>query len=245
MTHHPSDIAIRTEGFTVRCELSPRDCLADGWSGFKQNARVAVLGNLLYMAISFVGGKIPVVNVLFDALIMPVFTGGLTILSLNLVRNQSPQVTDIFRGFERWWSFLGAGLLIGFVLFLFILPVGIGVVIDESVGANFPMFKIVFSLVSAALCLFGFLRWWMVFYLIADGNKVLEAFRKSPEITKGYRGAILVLFLLVLLINIAGIFALFVGLLVTLPVMQIALASAYVRLTGTETDRVLNSGGPK
>jgi len=55
----------------------------------------------------------------------------------------------------------------------------------------------------------------------------IDAMKESKRITSGYRWRLLGFVLLLALINLAGVIALVVGLLVTVPVTSIAFANAY------------------
>lgn len=69
-------------------------------------------------------------------------------------------------------------------------------------------------------------------YFIADGESGVESVRKSWEATRGQKVAIFVFLLALAGINIVGMLACGLGMLVTLPVSMLALAVVYTRLTG-------------
>lgn len=75
------------------------------------------------------------------------------------------------------------------------------------------------------------LKYKFVRYLIVDkGMSIKEAFAESSKITSGSKWNIFWLSLLLGLINIAGVLALFVGLLLTIPVTIMAYAYVYRKL---------------
>jgi len=215
---------------SVKNELKPSECIADGWYRFKENARVAIFGSALVFGLDYGGRSLPGVGGLYGLFISPAIFGGATILCLNLARNRSPGVRDVFKGFERYWSFLGAYWLFMGTILVCLLPIGAGLAIDAFNEVYFMPFTVISTVMSACLITISGLMWVMVLFLIADGFRVLEAFRKSVEITKGYRKSLLVLLMLTLLVGFVGILALFVGIFVAFPVNGIALASAYIRL---------------
>ena len=212
--------------------LSIGACVNDGWNGFKRNAGVAIVGFLVYLAVAFAGGMIPFFNIVFSLFIIPALAGGLTILSLNLLRNNSPAVGNIFRGFQKYSSFLGAYWLLLLIALVCLIPVGIGYLIRELSGSDALAALVILGIVSAIILIVVMLRWCMVYYLIADGSAVMPAFRESARITKGYRWTIFLLGIVNALIMILGVLALVVGYFVAAPVVMVAYASAYERLKG-------------
>lgn len=69
-------------------------------------------------------------------------------------------------------------------------------------------------------------------YFVVDGDSALDAIRKSWDATKGQKGALFVLLLAVMGINIVGMLACGLGLLVSAPVTFLALAIVYTRISG-------------
>jgi uncharacterized membrane protein len=109
---------------------------------------------------------------------------------------------------EPFWRFLGAEFLValiiaaGFVLFL--IP---GVI--ASVGLSFAT------------------------YLVVDrGAGPMDAIKESWRITKGNKWQLFLLMLTLVLLNILGIVALIVGVLVTIPITWLAVTHAYRTLSG-------------
>lgn len=219
-------------------QLSVGECITEGWNGFKGNAAVAIVGFLIFLVIEFVAGVIPVLNVVFSLLVSPALVGGLTILSLNLARNSSPEIGDIFKGFQKYARFLGAYWLFFLITVICAIPALIGVLIDSAGGGDPSGFTIVLGIVSLVILIVVMLRWCMVYYLVADGSGVMEAFRESARITQGYRGTIFLLGIVNLLIIIAGLIALGVGYFVAVPIVMIAFASAYGKLKGFAAPQV-------
>jgi len=69
-------------------------------------------------------------------------------------------------------------------------------------------------------------------YIVIDrGLGPIEAMKESARITKGQRWELLLFFLALLGLNVLGVLALFIGLLVTGPISMLALAHAYRTLS--------------
>jgi hypothetical protein len=69
-------------------------------------------------------------------------------------------------------------------------------------------------------------------YAMVDRNAgIIESFRLSSQLTKGYKRSLFLLVILAILLNVLGLLAVLYGLLVTIPVSLIAYAYAYDRLS--------------
>lgn len=112
------------------------------------------------------------------------------------------QVNDLWAP-ETFWTFLLASILVGLII------VG-GIIL-----------LIVPGIIWA-------LRYMFVPYLVVDRKLgVRDAMKESARITMGHKWQLLGLMCLVVLVNILGLIALIVGLLVSIPVTMFALAHAY------------------
>ena len=70
-------------------------------------------------------------------------------------------------------------------------------------------------------------------YLVVDrGAGPIEAIKESWRITKGHKWQLFLLMLTLILLNIAGIIAFVIGVLVTIPVTWLAVTHAYRALSG-------------
>jgi uncharacterized membrane protein len=109
---------------------------------------------------------------------------------------------------EPFWRFLGAEFLVALIIaagfILFLIP---GVI--ASVGLSFAT------------------------YLVVDrGAGPMDAIKESWRITKGNKWQLFLLMLTLVLLNILGIVALVVGVLVTIPITWLAVTHAYRTLSG-------------
>ncbi len=218
-------------------------CINDGWSCFKKNAGISIGIILIYAVITTAGGAIPVINVAVAVVVTPVLTGGLAIFVLKILRGDEGRVDDLFQGFKKLGSFIGAYWLYACVVLAACIPAAIGFGIDVAINGGLtgfvPYCTIALGVVSFAVMVIALLRFSMVFYLVADGLPVIDAYRESARITKGFVGTLFLLGLVNALILLAGVLLLFVGLLVAIPVSMIAYAAAYTRLKGGDPSSVL------
>ncbi len=134
---------------------------------------------------------------------------GMTRYAIKLARRQPAGFDDIFTG-GPFWSFLGAGLLVGLgVLGGMLLCIVPGVILA--------------------------LGWIFNAQLVVDRRlPALEAISESWRMTKGHKGDIFLFALLSMGVVLLGELACCVGVLVAIPVVTTAIAYIYLKLTGEE-----------
>ncbi len=217
-------------------QLTVGDCVRTGWEGFKKNAGTAIGIVVIYGIISSIGNIIPIVNFGFAIVVTPILSAGLAIFALKAARGGEGQIEDLFKGFneKQFGSFLGAYWLFVMIVMAAFVPPAIGFGIDLAINGGFtnlfPYVTIVVSVVCLVIIIIVVLRFSMVTYLIIDGMAVMDAFRESARITKGFTGTLFLLALVNALMMIAGILLLFMGLLVAMPLTMIVFAAAYTKL---------------
>jgi hypothetical protein len=131
---------------------------------------------------------------------------GLMKISLKFCSDETPEFNDLFRFKGYFWRYLGGSLLLGITMtagfILFVIP---GVI-----------WAIMFQFYA---------------FLIIDKNHgILDAFKRSADITKSVRWKLLGFGLLLALINYLGILVFLVGLLATIPTTMLAHAWVYRKL---------------
>lgn len=151
------------------------------------------------------------VMAVFGALVGWYLQVGQVRLFLAATRSQPVRFEVLFSGIDRFLPFAGmailSGLAIGFGFLLLIVP---GVIL--AVG---------FSLSK--------------YYVIDQQKGSLESLQASWEATRGNRGDIFVFMLVYAALLIGGFCAGCVGILVTIPLAEVALAAIYMRRTGEAT----------
>jgi uncharacterized membrane protein len=109
---------------------------------------------------------------------------------------------------QSFWKFFGTSILVGLVVVVgFILLIVPGII-----------FSLMFMFAT--------------FIVIDRGLGPVEAMKESNRITRGHKWPLLGLLLVLVLINLLGILALVVGLLVSIPVSTLAFVHAYRVLLG-------------
>jgi uncharacterized membrane protein len=148
---------------------------------------------------------------LFSLPLEAYFMAGMTIFSLHVARGEAYSMGDLFAGGRHFVS-----VLVGLVVFGLLVAIGMACLI-----------------VPGVILMLG---WYFFVPVIIDkGLGPIEALTESWRITSGKKADILLLVLAMVGASIAGLCACCVGLLIAMPVCQIAQVYAYLRLTGQRT----------
>jgi uncharacterized membrane protein len=136
-----------------------------------------------------------------------IFSLGLIKISLEICDGKEPKISDLFSQYRLFFRYLFASILKNLItLFGFILLIIPGIILSIRLG--------------------------FFDYLIVDKNsKIIESLKKSWEITKGNVWNLFLLYILLGLINILGVFILIVGLFWSIPTTMIAEAFVYRKLS--------------
>jgi len=196
-----------------------------GWETFKKRPWFFVGATIvIFVAYAIVGGITNAIDVMLGASTdEPSLIGGLVNLALStfvgmgamaffIASHDNPETVDLSALWhpQPFWKFLGTSILVGLAIAIgFVL-----LVVPGIIAAIFFMFSTV---------------------IVIDRNLgPIEAMKESMRIGRGYRWSLLGLLALLALIVIAGMLALFVGLLVAVPVTTLAFIHAYRVLSGTD-----------
>jgi len=165
---------------------------------------------------------------------------GLIRISLRFYDNEKPRLSELFSQYRLVVKFLIASIFYGLIfLIIFIIVGGVYFIINSTLRAlDFePIVNTLFSLIMFFLAIiigaFFFIKFMFFPYVLVDQNAgIIESLRRSFIITNGITNIIdLIVFLLLLvIINLIGALALLVGLLLTIPMTQLALAFVYRKL---------------
>jgi uncharacterized membrane protein len=156
--------------------------------------------------VSSAGGRI--VLQLISFVVGIVLAMGLIRASLAITEGRTPEVAMLFQT-DGFANYLVASILVTIgVVFGFILLIIPGIILS--------------------------IMWHFFGYVIVEhpDTTPIEAMRRSAEITRGYRWQLFLLGILLILINLVGLFACVVGLIFTYGITAVTLAYAYKTLTG-------------
>jgi hypothetical protein len=212
--------------------LAIADCIAEGWRAYRRHPG---LGAALVLPIVAIFGlsSVPFVGPLLVFFVLPALHGGVCRLALRLVEDRHPRVHDLIAPLGHWRTFLGAWLMVGGgVLVTLAVILAPPLATSRSADIDLPG-TVVLGLLGLVLivAMIG-LRFLLFPYALADDPQVgqVNAVRWSWRTTRGLLGRLTLLASVVTLLQVVGIAAFGVGVLITLPVGCLALASAYVRV---------------
>ena len=184
-------------------------------------AREAMSGNwglgigamLLHLLITIGVQVIPVAGAIASLLISGAFTLGFAILYLSIVRKGEPQLSMIFKGFEKFGTALGAFLLQGLFVILWML----------------------LFIIPGIIAAFSYT---MTFYIIADDDSVgaLEAISRSKEMMRGNKWKLFCLGCRFIGWAILCLFTLGIGFLWLGPYMSASTAEFYEDIRGKKEE---------
>ena len=151
---------------------------------------------------------------------------GQALVMVNVVRNRSNGIADLFGGGPYIMTLLLNVLVLGLASLPILLLIG-------GLGALAPALSVVGILLFyvCVLCV-GVMIWPMTYALVDQNLKGLEPLKTAFSLTEGYRLTSVLMFLLLGLINIAGALLCGLGLLITIPLTMLSMAVAYCRLAG-------------
>lgn len=135
-------------------------------------------------------------------------------LLLNVARGEQAQISDLFSGGRYFWRMFGATIL-------FSLMVGFGMLACLIPGIIWAMMY--FSYVYA---------------LVDEDPRGMQCLSLARAAAKDNLGAILVLFIASIGINILGFLMFCVGIIATVPLTALILAVAYCKMTGQRTAKI-------
>ncbi len=198
-------------------KFSKTEAIKFGWNIVKRELRfffgLAVVLILVNFILNVLAKDAKNLSFLFSlAFLILVFLVGLILqlglikISLNFVDNKKSQFIDLFTTHRPVFKFLAASILFSLIVFAgFVLLIIPGII-----------WAIKFQFYS---------------YLIVDKEMgPIEALKKSSQLTKGVKLNLLVFSLLLTGINILGVLALGIGLILTIPITMIATAYVYRKL---------------
>jgi len=191
--------------------FSIKDALRFGWEKTRAHSRVLFLVLITLFALQ-VGNSITTkvlentwegffASLLF-AIVGAVLGVGLTRIALKIAQHHTVSYNDVLPPFKMVWEYVAASFLAGLIIFggflLLIIP-----------GIYFA------------------LRYMFVRFAVLDGGGIMGSLRISATMTLGIKWKLLGFSLVLIGVNILGMLALGIGLLISIPVTLIAYAHVY------------------
>lgn len=165
---------------------------------------MAIGGVVLYWLVAYAVGIVPVLGAIASLVLAGAMSVGLARFALSLARNTGPKVSDVFTGFDRFGTGLGAYLLQG----LFILLWALLLIVPGIIAA---------------------LSYAMTYYVIAEDASVgpLEAISRSTAMMRGHKWELFCLSLRFVGWALLSVLTLGIGFLWLLPYIIVSMAHFY------------------
>jgi hypothetical protein len=180
------------------------ECLQFGWETWKRYASAFVfIGVVLFLANALAQAAASAAQrnfgVAVGMLMGGLFWGGLMVVARKAARGEEPSIADAFL---PWKERPGDYVLVGFAVNAGVLLCGVGALVTS------------FLFLFAPLC-------------VADGADWKQALTRSKDLMLANVNDAVVFYLVLFAVNLAGVLACGIGLLVSLPVTALALVKAH------------------
>jgi uncharacterized membrane protein len=199
-------------------EVNVGDYFKAGWELFKKYPAGFVGFFIIIIVTSLALNLVPVIGVLASCAVISPLNAGFFIVGAKLLKNQTPEFVDFFGGFKL---FLPLALL-GVVSSLFI---AIGLILLIVPG--------IYLIVSYLFA---------IMFVVDRGLDFWPAMETSRRSVQPVWFKVFGLFLLLLLLNLAGALLLGVGLLISIPLSHCILTVAYAEIFGIESAYTISMG---
>ncbi len=229
MEQHEQAAALPVPGISLHAALS------NGWYLFQQQMGLMIGALVVYMLVIVASAIIPMASLV----VVPVMSGGIMIFGLKALYGRNPAIGDLFAGFNQMGPWLGSYYLLSLIGCATMLPMIVAyiyfIVVMVRSGASNPDTMPVTAMVTLAVCYVisliitaaVFMRWVFVFFLIAEGEGIMDAMRKSAAMTEGRRLQIFGILFVFGLIQLLGMLLLLVGALFATPLTFCAYTCLY------------------
>jgi uncharacterized membrane protein len=201
--------------------FSIQDAFGAAWAKLTANLGfllgIALIYLVVTIGISMVGAFVQDINFTLGTLIRigsyvisALFTAGAVKIAFALYDGDKPDFSQLYTN----WN-LVLFLIIGQLLWCLITIGGLILLIVPGViwGIQFSFF---------------------IYYIIEDGLRPTDALRASSKLTKGAKGELLLLYVILVLMNIVGALIFGVGLLLTYPITLLVHVYVYRKLRGNQ-----------
>ena len=219
------------------------EILSAGWAGFTDKIGIGIGIALIFILIHGIGSNIPFLNLLYVIAVQFPLQAGVALVGIKLAdaglgRGPNLEVGDLFSGFSKYGSAMGAGWLTVLILGV---PAGILivalVVIAEAAGGRGDAAQaivILGVLVVLIPVLYVGLRLAFVFNLIMDqGMGAVDALKQSWTLTKGHVLNLFLLGLVAVAAMVAGTLLFIVGIFPAVVFVWAMFGAAYRKITNT------------
>jgi hypothetical protein len=203
---------------------------------FAQNMLVAVMTAVIHEQAFFQG-----INFLLAivSMVIQVWLGiGMALGLLKIARGEPVSFDVLFSGGRYLVTAILASivvaLLVGAVVVIPAFVLGVAFYVLRDQGSAGVIAIVLGGALIAVLVIYLAARVGQFYYLVIDRNAgVIDSIRLSWQLTEGRAGTIILVYLLQFLLALAGVIALCVGLIFTLPLANLMQIVTYLALAGT------------
>lgn len=156
---------------------------------------------------------------------------GIIKITLSFCDGQKPGFSTLFKAWGCFWRYVGTVLLYYLILVGTSVACILPFVLLSDMRGNpfiaFPVFAVIYILIIVLTIKFS-----LSFYFVIDkGLGPINALRASSMTTAGAKESIFVFWFLCGLVNLLGVLCFGIGMLVTIPVVMLAMAFVYRQLS--------------
>ena len=216
------------------------DCLSIGWRLTMDNIGLFILTFICLMLISMVAGLVPFGSVVISGPLM----GGMYFIYLRRLRGEPAEIGQLFVGFNELflplflvYIFISLAMLVVAIPMIITIIVAIFTGMVEASTTGVPILALAIgglgSLLSMLLMMtLGTMLTFAIPLTMDRKMDAWEAFKATWSITKHCWGQCLLMSFTMMAVNLAGMLALCLGMLVTAPLTIAMIAVAYEQLFG-------------
>ena len=224
---------IQSRGYQVNIG----SCISRGWELVKANFWLVVGATFLVTLCQQAGGFVPLAGPFISLALSGPLMGGLNIFLLKLIRGERAELGDAFSGFSSAFGRLcGTFLLMILAIYAVFLPGGIPLGISMANRGEPGVISLVLLGVGLLACIYLAIAFSFAIVLSADLQLgAVKALRVSFRIVNMKWFAVFGLMVCAGLVNVLGVMACLIGLLVTMPIFHAAILYAYEDIFGAQT----------
>ncbi len=173
-----------------------------------------------------------------------VLGAGMTLIFLKLAKGEHAEYRQILPDLKLVWKYFAASILSGLIT---VLPLAAGALVSLGFlsitgSINFSegvpvaghetqfAFALLIMLAALACSVYAGVRYSMSRLAVLDGSEIIESLGRSTKLTYGAKWHLVLFMLALIALNVLGLIALVVGLLITVPISLIAYSHIYLKL---------------
>ncbi|MCG8345252.1 MAG: hypothetical protein MI685_08875 [Chlorobiales bacterium] len=198
-------------------EVDPSKYLKEGWEIFKSRAGEFIVFTVIIAVVTALFSKINFIGSLATTAVVPPLYAGFIIVVFMLFKGQEVQFGDFFKGFNYFLPLFLASLVMSILI---------------TLGMILLILPGIYLIVS----------YMFVSLLIVDYHmEFWQAMETSRKIVTKNWFSLFVLFLVLVVVNLLGLLALGIGLLVTMPLSVCTICVAYRDIVGLSEEGELTT----